>query len=90
MAHTVNVNFPHDLPNFIADLHKLVMPVVGINPPQIDCFHRPVSYTHLDVYKRQLVSLLPVLHIGAGLVHQRILAVVVGKGVVVQLSLIHI
>ena len=23
--------------------HKLVMPVVGIHPPQIDCFHRLTS-----------------------------------------------
>ena len=37
------LGLPHDLPNFIADLHKLVMPVVGINPPQIDCFHRLTS-----------------------------------------------
>src|SRR5699024_388000 len=35
------------------------------------------------------VCLLPVLHIGAGLVHQRILAVVVGKGVVVQIAVLH-
>ena len=35
-----------------------------------------------------LVCLLPVLHIGAGLVHQRILAVVVGKGVVVQIAVL--
>ena len=35
-----------------------------------------------------LVSLLPVLHIGACLVHQRILAVVVGKGVVVQIAVL--
>ena len=35
-----------------------------------------------------LVSLLPVLHIGAGLVHQGILAVVVGKGVVVQIAVL--
>ena len=34
------------------------------------------------------VCLLPVLHIGAGLVHQRILAVVVGKGVVVQIAVL--
>ena len=33
----------HGLPHFIADLHKLVMPVVGIHPPQIDCFHRLTS-----------------------------------------------
>src|SRR5699024_8323384 len=35
-----------------------------------------------------LVSLLPVLHIGASLVHQRISAVVVGKGVVVQIAVL--
>ena len=34
------------------------------------------------------VCLLPVLHVGAGLVHQRILAVVVGKGVVVQITVL--
>ena len=34
------------------------------------------------------VCLLPVLHVGAGLVHQRILAVVVGKGVVVQIAVL--
>ena len=34
------------------------------------------------------VCLLPVLHIGAGLVHQGILAVVVGKGVVVQIAVL--
>ena len=27
----------------IAGIHKLVMPVVGIHPPQIDCFHRLTS-----------------------------------------------
>ncbi len=32
--------------------------------------------------------LLPVLHIGSGLVHQGILAVVVGKGVVVQIAIL--
>lgn len=37
------LDLPHDLPNFIADLHKLVMPIVGINSPQIDCFHRLTS-----------------------------------------------
>ena len=37
------LGLPHDLPNLIADLHKLVMSVVGINPPQIDCFHRLTS-----------------------------------------------
>ena len=37
------LSLPHDLPNFIADLYKLVMPVVGINPPQIDCFQRLTS-----------------------------------------------
>ena len=37
------LGLPQDLPNLIADLHKLVMPVVGINPPQIDCFHRLTS-----------------------------------------------
>ena len=36
------------------------------------------------------ICLLPVLHIGAGFVHQWVLAVVVGKGVVIELSLIHI
>ena len=34
------------------------------------------------------VCLLPVLYIGAGLVHQGILAVVVGKGVVVQIAVL--
>ena len=42
-AENYALGLPHDLPNFIADLHKLVMPVVGINPPQIDCFHRLTS-----------------------------------------------
>ena len=32
------LGLPHDLPNFIADLHKFIVPVVGINPPQIDGF----------------------------------------------------
>ena len=35
-----------------------------------------------------LISFLPVLHIGAGFVHQGILAVVVGKGVVVQIAVL--
>ena len=34
------------------------------------------------------VCLLPVLHIGAGLVHQGILAVVIGKCVVVQITVL--
>ena len=36
----------------------------------------------------QLLRLLPVLHIGAGLVHQWVLAVVVGKGVVIEIAVL--
>ena len=34
------------------------------------------------------ICLLPVLHIGAGLVHQWVLAVVVGKGVVIEIAVL--
>ena len=37
------LGLPHGLPDLVADLYKLVVPVVGINPPQIDCFHRLTS-----------------------------------------------
>ena len=33
----------HRCPYLVRNIHKLVMPVVGIHPPQIDCFHRLTS-----------------------------------------------
>ena len=51
---------------------------------------RTCRFPHPQTQQASVVSvcLLPVLHIGAGLVHQRILAVVVGKGVVVQIAVL--
>ena len=33
----------HRCPYLVRNIHKLVMPVVGIHPPQIDCFHMLTS-----------------------------------------------
>ena len=33
----------HRCPYLVCNIHKLIMPVVGIHPPQIDCFHRLTS-----------------------------------------------